>query len=80
MKYKKKPIIVDAEQFLDVENPPRGVIASDGNCAFHVVTIQGKSVYVNIGEWIIAESDGEHFYPCADEVFKATYDEVKGDI
>ena len=39
-----------------------------------VVTIHGQKTAVIEGDWIIAEPDGEHFYPCKPDVFEATYD------
>jgi hypothetical protein len=43
-----------------------------------VKTIQGEWVPVRRGEWIIAESVPERFYPCAADVFEATYEPVIG--
>jgi hypothetical protein len=40
----------------------------------YVKTIQGRDVDVSPGEWIIQEPDGEHFYPCADSVFRERYE------
>lgn len=73
--FRKKPVVVDAEQFTDPANPPRGVVKMDRG-GFSVVTIQDQIVAVRPGEWIIRESDGVHYYPCADEVFRRTYDLV----
>jgi hypothetical protein len=42
-----------------------------------VQTIQGEWVRVSPGDWIIREPDGEHFYPCKDEVFRARYELVE---
>lgn len=41
-----------------------------------VVTIHGQKTEVTIGDWIITEPDGEHFYPCKPDVFELTYDKV----
>jgi len=74
--YRRKPTTVDAEQFTDESNPPRGVhrgIAFDG---FVVTTTQGRVVPVGVGEWVVAESDGEHFYPIADVEFRRIYEPV----
>lgn len=76
--YRRKPTVVDAEQFTDPDNPPRGVIFF-GRLAlepFMVVTMQGRSVPVDVGEWIVAEDDGVHFYPIDDEVFRKLYEAV----
>lgn len=37
--------------------------------------LQDTWVNVNLGDWIIKGTQGE-FYPCADKVFRAKYEEV----
>ncbi|GAG12165.1 unnamed protein product, partial [marine sediment metagenome] len=44
----------------------------------YVVTIHDQKVYLEPGDWIIAEPDGVHFYPCKPDIFEATYDAVDG--
>lgn len=39
-----------------------------------VETIQGQRVEVSIGEWIVKEPDGVHFYPISDEIFRQKYE------
>lgn len=75
--FRSKPKIIDAVQFTDAANPPRGVLNRPAHPtpvdlfhAFFVQTIQGAVVLVHLGEWIVDEGDGKHFYPIADEVFK----------
>jgi hypothetical protein len=41
-----------------------------------VTTIHGQDTKVVIGDWIIAEPDGEHFYPCKPDIFAETYEAV----
>lgn len=92
-KFRKKPIEIEAVQFLGgVEingyRIPKGVcFCSDGDDResgtfehrFHLHTIhKGQIVVLEHGDWIIPESDGEHFYPCKPAVFAATYDPVLG--
>lgn len=36
----------------------------------------GQLVVLEDGDWVIPEPDGEHFYPCKDSVFQATYEPV----
>lgn len=86
MKYRRKPTIVEAEQFFLGRLPwPKGVIdgriipfiAQDRmSCTLpYVQTIHsGQPVLVQDGDWIIAESDGQHYYPCKAEVFTASYE------
>lgn len=75
-KYRKKPVIVEAERFLEGKFLPRGVQISPGEYA-SVVTIHGQKTYVQYGDWIIAEPDGKHFYPCKPDIFEATYEKVE---
>ena len=71
-KYCKKPVIVEAEQFLKEESLPRGVQIEKGDYA-SVITIHGQKTYLQYGDWVIAEPDGIHFYPCKPDIFEATY-------
>jgi hypothetical protein len=41
-----------------------------------VTTIHGQDTRVTVGDWIIDEGDGEHFYPCKPDIFEATYEAV----
>jgi hypothetical protein len=79
MLYRRKPAPpIEAEQLtqesIDTCNLPRGVRAYAADAGFFVVTIQGQRVTVKAGEWIIPESDGEHFYPCSADEFEARYE------
>lgn len=86
-RYKTRKIkIIEAEQWFpdrhvtgvrlvaEASNPGR-----DGEQAFftpeHYVvdSLQGE-VSIHPGDWVIAESDGCHHYPCNPEVFEATYE------
>lgn len=74
-KFRNKPRIIDAEQFTHKSNPPRGVLQGDGDPnRFYVVTIQGMRISVSLGEWIVVESDREHYYPIQDQEFQRMYD------
>ncbi len=72
MKWQSLPKIVDAEQFFHPATAPRGVRTEEDGRAY-VVTIQGQKVYVKPGEWIVEEPDRLHYYPIADDVFRASY-------
>jgi len=78
--FKRKPTTVDAEQFEDYTRPCRGVRTNNETAptpTAYVVTMQKRIVPVSVGEWIIAEADGEHFYPIADAEFKRIYEPVQ---
>lgn len=81
MKYRKRPVEVEAEQrFLNknvagvfgIVTPPNNV---DEICAF-VCTINGQHVKVVEGDWIITESDGLHHYPCTAGEFERIYEPI----
>lgn len=64
----------DATLFLDYAATCEW-LKNPGPTAF-VTTIQGRNVEISPGEWVIAEPDGVHFYPCKADVFEATYEPV----
>lgn len=79
-KFRKKPVVIEAEQYVEYGELVKGMCNSRscfaaGNNAPHVHTIHdGQMVLLEIGDWIIPEPDGEHFYPCKPDIFKATYE------
>lgn len=91
MKFRKKPVVIDAFQW---NGEWADVIAwldsmSDGPFVIPFgsvppITKEGDQLVIktphgpttaNEGDWIIKDSDGD-FYPCTDSVFKATYEQV----
>lgn len=85
MKYRKKPVVVEAEQFDPKRQDQKGVCWQ--SCIFnlgvkvdvvpHVHTIHNDQVVrLEAGDWIMPEPDGIHFYPCKDDIFKSTYEPV----
>lgn len=79
MKFRRKPLIVEAEQFLTGLPLPKGVCMEphlDGDWIHpHVHTIHGgEAVLLKDGDWVLPEPDGIHFYPCKPGIFEATYD------
>lgn len=77
--FRRRPTTVRADQFTDYTRPCSGVqIGQDGRTSPHayVTTMQGRKVEVSIGEWIIAEADGKHYYPIADAEFRRIYEPV----
>jgi hypothetical protein len=42
-----------------------------------VTTIQGETVQVGVGQWIVPEKQPGRFYPIAPDVFAETYEEIK---
>lgn len=78
-RYRKRPIVVEAEQYFPDRPLPDGVRTNDYEHApgrHYVVTIHRQCALLNPGDWVIAESDGEHFYPCSAEEFGRIYEPV----
>ena len=88
MRFKKKPVEVDAIQFITNNEPDsknmnelvswvntNGGKASHNNTDVLVMTSKGELV-VSVGSWIIKGVAGE-FYPCKPEIFEQTYDKVE---
>lgn len=90
MKFRKKPIVVEAVQyngpamFNKFENSrpalPEGVVwvgdrQMAGTLYPAIQTLEGEML-VKAGDWIIKGIRGE-FYPCKPDVFEATYEKVE---
>ena len=77
MTYRKKPIEVEAAQFLVQEGEEcLPGVAYDGDGNPYVTTVHGQRARVAYGDWIVTEPDGIHHYPCKPDIFEATYEEV----
>lgn len=75
-KYRKKPVIVDAEQWFPGKEI-RGVFPGFvGEYGPYVMTIHGQRTFIAPGDWIITEPGGIHHYPCKPDIFAAMYEEV----
>ncbi|HXF15338.1 MAG TPA: hypothetical protein VN517_19470 [Terriglobales bacterium] len=71
MTFRKKAIVVAAEQFFSDSKPlPDGMYFEDGE--YWVMTIEGP-LRVSPGDWIITGVNGEK-YPCKPDIFKQTYE------
>lgn len=76
MKFRKKPVIIDAVQFTgsnwsDMELfIPSGKYTNDGG--FQILTLEGNHL-VSVGDWVIRGVKGE-FYPCKPDIFEMTYE------
>ena len=80
MKFRKKPIIIDAVMWrgdnLDKINKLVGVKLYVGKSdTLMIQTLEGMMM-ASPGYWIIKGMAGE-FYPCSPDIFEATYEKVK---
>ena len=86
MKYRKKPVMIEALQFngslddVDQMNKAWGAkfwnahTVGDGFFTLKIKTLEGTHT-ANVGDWIIKGIKGE-FYPCKPDIFELTYEEV----
>jgi len=73
--FRKKPVIVEAEQFLYEQDPktyPPDMQWSDEHESYTIPTLEGIYV-VSDKDWIITGVKGER-YPCKPEIFELTYE------
>jgi len=78
MKFRKKPIVINAERIVQFKDLPFSDMALYlvNDHGIHVWdTLHTTWVHCNFGDWIIHGVMGE-FYPCVNEVFQMTYEPV----
>jgi len=89
-KYRKKPIVIEAEQYVEYGKLVKGMCNSQscfvsGNDKPHVHTIHNNQIVnLDVGDFIIAEyylnetmHDEEHYYPVKPDIFAMTYKKVE---
>lgn len=86
-KYRKKPVVIEAEQYWPDKPLPAGVetqvvtASSEAHRMFNVPIGTEKPIirtlegihHVQPGDWIITGVKGER-YPCKPDIFEATYE------
>ena len=81
MKFRKKPVVIEAEQFLPERLPlpfdKQGACAMRPDGTWYVVTAHGQETNIVSCDWIILEPNGRGFYPCKPDIFASTYEEVE---
>lgn len=84
MKFRKKPVEVEAIQYLGTKNCEEchtfmGIDHDDGELCdanfLYIETLEGQ-MEASTGDWIIKGIQGE-FYPCKPDIFELTYEQVK---
>ena len=82
MKFRKKPVVIEARQYtrngLEAESVAKwcGGEQNDNGCVIH--TLEGDHL-AGYGDWIIKGVKGE-FYPCKKDIFEMTYEEVEDSL
>lgn len=82
MKYRKKPVVIEAIQYtvescrqihewMGLDHEPHDLNCDSG---IFIDTLEGQ-MEAQIGDWIIRGVKGE-FYPCKPDVFEETYEPV----
>lgn len=85
MKYRKKPVVIEAIQWkgnnwdeikAKFTDPPdaKSFIVWISNEELLIATLEGK-MKVDINDWIIKGVQGE-YYPCKPDIFEQTYEPV----
>jgi hypothetical protein len=86
MRVRKKPVEVDAMQFVEESGSPEEIATwcggrvrnnlghQSGKVALVIPTLEGEMT-AQYGDWIIKGVQGE-FYPIKDAIFRATYETV----
>ncbi len=87
MKFRKKPVIIEAVQWLASKQSWDDIMAMGigsrwkpgvmGSETFYVETLEGDHL-ASKGDFIIKGVKGE-FYPCKPDIFEMTYDKVVPD-
>lgn len=82
MKFRKKPVVIEAKQFglvdgsaaeiIEWAHPLQIRLTSEG---LVIPTLEGRMT-ADRGDWIIKGIKGE-FYPCKPDIFEATYEKVE---
>lgn len=83
MKFRKKPVVIDAEQWKGGKQiPPAPIellketrILGSEKWQWKLKTLEGWYL-LTPGDWIIRGVEGE-YYPCKPDIFEATYEKVE---
>ena len=84
MKYRKKPVVIEAMQFTEeTKDQVFNFVRCNSVAEFknrepvlRIQTLEGDMT-ARFGDWIIKGVQGE-FYPCKPDIFEQTYERVEG--
>lgn len=75
MKFRKKPVVIEANQYRGRNDIPGVCDLVDCGLPTHVHTIHdNQPVLIEYQDWIITEPDGIHYYPCKPDIFETIYE------
>jgi len=79
MKFKKKPVIIEAKQYtrigIEAEKVAKWCGGQQTDDGLIIHTLEGDHL-ANYNDWIIQGVKGE-FYPCKPDIFEMTYEKVE---
>ena len=81
MKYKKRPVVIEALQFYPESLAEvckfvgKSIVVASTLPHITIVTLEGNMKAMP-GDWIIKGVNGE-FYPCKPDIFEKTYEKVE---
>lgn len=85
MKYRKKPVVIEAIQFIDGPDSIHKIDEfmgkindldfTGGKIKIAIETLEGV-ITASLGDYIIKGVNGE-FYPCKPDIFEKTYEKVE---
>ena len=88
MKFKKKPVVIDAIQWTGENGEEVRTFIGEKDCIvpidspiplqqFAYMTLKTPEGYLNAqrGDWIIRDANGD-FYPCEEEIFTTIYEPI----
>lgn len=81
-KFRKKPVVVYAEQFDGTDEEARRLrLVCRGTTETHdnIFVLQSQTGVLRVlpGDWIVTGTSGER-YPCKNDIFRAAYEPVDG--
>ena len=74
MKFRKKPILIEAEQWFPGKEV-KGVYQNDSKA--YVITAHNQPVYLEPGDWVVPEPNRINYYPIKPDIMKQFYDKVE---
>lgn len=91
MKFRKKPVVIEAIQWDDtpetfdrikelegkITDPSKMIVWHTVHGFLNIPTLEGDHT-AKVGDWIIKGVKGE-FYPCKPDIFEQTYEKVESD-
>lgn len=80
MKFRKKPVVIDAVRWTGETTPElealfgdEDIVVKTSNPPYLLVNTLEGAMLASVGDWIIKGVKGE-LYPCKHDIFEATYE------